>query len=71
MRKWTVNGAIRNVDLPGCYYVDPGMQGETQHCLDRVQKHQLVLLSGARASGKTTRLFSIKNQLEAKGYQVL
>jgi hypothetical protein len=70
-REWTVHGPIRGTDVNGCYYVDPGIQDEYKHCLKALQRRQFVLLAGARASGKTTRLFRLKRELEAKGYQVI
>jgi hypothetical protein len=70
-RKWNVNEAIRRVDTHGCYYLDPGSQKENKHCLDAIRRGQFVLLSGARASGKTTRLFRLQVQLEEMGYQCL
>jgi hypothetical protein len=70
-REWTVHGPIRGTDVNGCYYVDPGIQDEYKHCLKALQRRQFVLLAGARASGKTTRLFWLKRELEAKGYQVI
>jgi len=68
-KKWAVNGAIRAGDP--CYQVDLGTQIETKHCLDHIRGHQFVLLTGARASGKTTRLFQIRSQLAAIGVRSL
>jgi hypothetical protein len=70
-RRWTVNGAIRDTDMDGCYFVDPGIQVESKHCLDRLLRREFVLLEGARASGKTTRLYWLKRELEVNGYQVI
>jgi hypothetical protein len=39
--------------------------------MDGIQDQQFMLLTGAQASGKMTWLFSLNNQLAAKGYQVL
>jgi hypothetical protein len=49
--------AIRDRDTRGCYYLDPGTQSENKRCLER--RRQFVMLFGARASGKTTRLFRL------------
>jgi len=70
-KKWSVNGAIRETDTVGCYYLDPGTQRESTHCLDAVSTHQFVLLWGARASGKTTRLLWLRKKLIVMGYQAL
>jgi hypothetical protein len=70
-RKWNGNGAIRGADTRGCYYLDPGTQKENKRCLDAVLRRQFVMLSGARASGKTTRLFRLQVQLEEMGYRCL
>ncbi|KAF8812558.1 hypothetical protein BYT27DRAFT_7087461, partial [Phlegmacium glaucopus] len=70
-RKWAVNGAIREIDIPGSYYLDPRTQDATQRCLTAIFDSQLVLLPGARASGKTTRLLCLREELRAKGYKVL
>jgi energy-coupling factor transporter ATP-binding protein EcfA2 len=70
-RKWTVNGAIRNTDLIGCYYLDPVTQSASQDCLDVVKAGQFVTLWGARASGKSTRLLSLQKELARMGYRAL
>jgi hypothetical protein len=70
-RKWTLNGAIRGADFDRCYYVNPGIQDEYKHCFQALLEHRFVLLAGARASGKTTRLFWLQAELEAKGYKTI
>jgi hypothetical protein len=70
-KKWTVNGAIREIDKVGCYYLDPGTQSESTRCLAAVTTRQFALLWGARASGKTTRLFWLQEKLISMGYQAL
>jgi hypothetical protein len=70
-RDWTVSEPlIRGLETVS-YYVDPGIQDETKHCLKMLLRRQFLLLTGARVSGKTTRLFWLKRELEAKGYQVI
>jgi energy-coupling factor transporter ATP-binding protein EcfA2 len=53
------------------YYLDPGTQKETVRCLDAVSDGEFLLLVGARASGKSTRLLWLRNKLEEKGYFAL
>ena len=70
-RRWTVNGSIREMDQSGCYYLDPGLQPVSKACLSAVERGQFVLLSGARASGKTTRLLWLQRELRSKGYMAV
>ncbi len=70
-KKWNVNGTIRQIDMSGSYYLDPGLQKASDDCLAAVQNHQFVLLSGARASGKSTRLMWLKKELEKMNYKAL
>ncbi|KAF8592403.1 hypothetical protein K439DRAFT_1625790 [Ramaria rubella] len=62
-KKWNVNGAIRTIDIPGCYFTDPMEQTEMMNCLARIHASQYTLLAGARASGKSTRLHRLKEIL--------
>jgi hypothetical protein len=55
MRKWAVNGAIRDRDINWCYYLDPGTQDASKVCLDAVMASQIVLLWGARAFWKVNK----------------
>jgi hypothetical protein len=70
-RRWTVNGAIRETDLDGYYNLDLGTQQATRTCLDHVQRRKFVLLVGARASGKTTRLFRLQAKIAHVGFLAL
>ncbi len=70
-KKWNVNGTIRLVDMSGTYYLDPGLQKASDDCLAAVEAHQFVLLSGARASGKSTRLVWLNKELEKMEYKAL
>jgi type IV secretory pathway ATPase VirB11/archaellum biosynthesis ATPase len=70
-RKFVVGGAIRDVDVIGCYHLDPREQIETKSCLQAVVYRKSVLLSGARASGKTTRLLYLRGELQEQDYRVL
>jgi len=53
------------------YYLDPAKQDETKLCLNAVLDRQLVLLSGARSSGKSTRLLRLQELIDDMGYQGL
>jgi len=60
--------AIETSDAGRYYYADPADQVETISCLDRLKTGGFVLLTGARASGKTTRLHRLMVQLEDDKY---
>lgn len=66
-KKWTVNGAIDEYDIPRYYYVDPKGQQETAHCLTAIREGKFLLLAGSRASGKTTRLLRLRTLLQESG----
>jgi energy-coupling factor transporter ATP-binding protein EcfA2 len=51
--------------------VDPEAQNVTKRCLDAVEAGTYVLLAGARASGKSTRLIWLRQRLEVLDYWVL
>ena len=67
-KKWAVNGAIDEYEIPTFYYVDPKGQQATTRCLTAVQKYEFLLLAGPRASGKTTRLIRLRMLLEESGF---
>ena len=69
LRRWAVNGAI--LASHPYYYLDPAEQIETKRCLNAMMNGQIVLLAGARSSGKTTRLLRLRELLEEMGYQVI
>ncbi|KAF8347795.1 hypothetical protein F5887DRAFT_1072145 [Amanita rubescens] len=70
-RRWAVDGGITENDANERYYVDPGTQDVTSLCLNAVSEGTYLLLGGARASGKSTRLFWLRQKLEAMGYWAL
>ncbi|KAF8350347.1 hypothetical protein F5887DRAFT_1069378 [Amanita rubescens] len=72
-RRWTLNEAIspKSNEVNERYYVDPGTQNVTSLCLNAISEGTYLLLAGARASGKTTRLMWLRRKLEAMGYWVL
>ncbi len=53
--------------MNGRYYVDPETHNETSICLDAVADGANLLLTGARASGKSTRLFWLRQKLNEMG----
>ena len=65
-RKWDTNGAIRKVQRAGVYFVDPLALSEP--LLNNIRKGKFIALHGARATGKTTRVFRVMEQLEEEGY---
>ncbi|CAG8636563.1 15587_t:CDS:2 [Funneliformis caledonium] len=65
-RKWDTNGAIRKAQRTGVYFVDPLTLSEP--LLDRIREGEFMALYGARATGKTTRVFRVMEQLEEEGY---
>ena len=68
-RKWDTNGAIRKVQRAGVYFVDPlALSGPL---LNNIRKGEFMALYGARATGKTTRVFRVMEQLEEEGYLCL
>lgn len=67
-KKWSINGAIRTSDIVGYYYIDPELQAVTSTCLKRIRRCEFVLLAGSRASGKTTRLFTLERVLSGTSY---
>ena len=64
-KTWCVNGGITVNEANERYYVDPGTQEESKLCLNAVEKGIYLLLVGARASGKTTRLHWLSQKLKA------
>ncbi|ORZ08255.1 P-loop containing nucleoside triphosphate hydrolase protein [Lobosporangium transversale] len=70
-RRWTVNGPIRFDDVNKVYYVDPADHDKNKEILQSVFRRDLVMLIGARASGKTTRLYRLIPQLADFGYRCL
>ena len=69
-KMWYVNGGITVNEAIECYYVDPGTQEETKLCLNAVE-NGTYLLAGARASGKTTRLFWLQQKIRMMDHCVL
>ncbi|RPB01778.1 hypothetical protein L873DRAFT_1842228 [Choiromyces venosus 120613-1] len=67
-KRWTVNGPIRPFKSDSIYYVDPAEHEENTRFLASIRNRQLLILMGARASGKTTRLYRLMTQLTEEGY---
>jgi hypothetical protein len=70
-KKWTVNGPIEAYEQSRYYFVDLVLQNANIACLDGMKNGEFILLMGARASGKTTRLFSLKSQLSGSSYRCI
>jgi len=70
-RRWTVNASIRETDQSRCYYLVPRLQTASMDCLTAVENHQYVLLSGARAPGKSTRLLWLDKKLKSMNYKAV
>ncbi|RIA91896.1 hypothetical protein C1645_875149 [Glomus cerebriforme] len=68
-RKWDTNGAIRKVQRDATYFVDP--LSSSGPLLNKIRNGEFVALHGARASGKSTRVFRVMEQLEEEGYLCL
>jgi len=66
-RRWTINGAIKFKEAQSVYYVDPADTQANADIMRGVEQKQFVMLLGARASGKTTRLSRLVHQLADKG----
>ncbi|RUS22702.1 hypothetical protein BC937DRAFT_87684 [Endogone sp. FLAS-F59071] len=68
-KRWTVDGAIKTKDIDSVYYVDPAENKENQRFLASIKSSQILMLMGARASGKSTRLYRLMSQLAEDGYR--
>ena len=49
------------------YYVDPAEHRENETFLESITNGQFLMLMGARASGKSTRVYRLMAQLAAHG----
>ncbi|ORY90326.1 hypothetical protein BCR41DRAFT_402652 [Lobosporangium transversale] len=70
-KRWTVNEPIRFDEVNQVYYVDPADHDNNEEILQGVFDREIVMLIGARASGKTTRLYRLITQLADFGYRCL
>jgi hypothetical protein len=64
-RKWTINSAILNKFRNDVYFVD--LEETNVPLLDKILSGEFVALYGARASGKSTRVFQAMEKLESQG----
>jgi len=64
-RKWTVNSAIQNKFRNDVYFVD--LEETNVPLLDKILSGEFVALYGARASGKSTRVFQAMEKLKNQG----
>ena len=66
-RQWAVNGVIYPDDMKGLYHVNPATQAVSTHCLTAMREGKFLLLMGARASGKSTRLKWLQREIARTG----
>ena len=66
-RKWSVNGAISGLFKDQVYFLDPADQ-KLNDIMNGVTACDFSLIMGPRSSGKSTRLFRLRELLEQKGY---
>jgi len=64
-RKWTINSAIQNKFRNDVYFVD--LEETNVPLLDMILRGEFVALYGARASGKSTRVFQVMEKLKSQG----
>ncbi|CAG8459020.1 4837_t:CDS:2 [Cetraspora pellucida] len=65
-RRWEVNGAIQPSIIHAVYFIDP--KKESRPLLEKIQEGQFVALHGPRASGKSTRVLQLQDQLNNEGF---
>ncbi|CAG8604203.1 12284_t:CDS:2, partial [Ambispora gerdemannii] len=65
-RKWMVNSAITREERPIVYFVDPTEQNVP--LLELIHRGEFIALHGPRASGKSTRVLQLQDQLNKKGF---
>jgi hypothetical protein len=67
-RKWCVGGPIYGLHKDQVYFLDPAEQTENENIINSVIDRQFPLVMGPRASGKSTRLFRLRELLEQMDY---
>ncbi|RIA78879.1 hypothetical protein C1645_849727 [Glomus cerebriforme] len=65
-RKWAVNSTITKEERPLAYFIEPNGNDPLFEMI--IQKREYVVLYGARASGKSTRVQRFRELLSLKGY---
>ncbi|CAG8528853.1 7476_t:CDS:2 [Racocetra fulgida] len=63
-RKWMVNSAITREEHSIIYFIDPTEQNAP--LLESIHRGEFIALYGSRASGKTTRVLQLQDQLNSK-----
>lgn len=71
LRRWNVNGPIFGPMTSQCYFLDPAEQEQNSLIVDYAMRGKFILLTGSRASGKSTRLFRLSELLQENGYYCL
>ncbi|RHZ75162.1 hypothetical protein Glove_217g51 [Diversispora epigaea] len=67
-KKWTINETIKPNEVQSVYFVDPAFNEKTTIFVQRIIKGSLLMLTGARASGKSTRVYRLIQQLHDHDY---
>ncbi|KAF0504247.1 polyketide biosynthesis operon protein cyro [Gigaspora margarita] len=65
-RKWMVNSAITREEHPIVYFID--LTEQNAPLLESVHRGEFVALHGSRASGKSTRVLQLQDQLNSKDF---
>ena len=65
-RKWVVNGTMFANERLDAFFVDPSAGNVI--LLEKIENGQYPLLIGPRASGKSTRVMCVMEELHKKGY---
>jgi predicted AAA+ superfamily ATPase len=65
-KQWMINSAIPNAARSLYYFIDH--KERNVKLLEMIEKGEFIALHGPRASGKTTRMFQIQEQLQEKGF---
>ncbi|KAF9172172.1 hypothetical protein BGX20_006216 [Mortierella sp. AD010] len=67
-KKWSVNSTILPRERSSVYFVDPAEIEKNRELLENIHDGKFVLMHGARASGKSTRVWRVMEQLQLSGY---
>ena len=65
-RKWMVNSDITREERPKVYFAD--ITEQSTPLLESVYRGEFVAVHGPRASGKSTRVLQLQDQLINKGF---
>ncbi|GBC02456.1 hypothetical protein RclHR1_04630012 [Rhizophagus clarus] len=68
-KKWDTNGVIRIIQREYVYFVNPLPLSES--LIEKIRSGDFTAIHGARASGKSTRVLSVIERLESKGFSCI